>query len=79
MYLPQQKGQALVTSIISAWYLCKEHFLHFSVCAYIARITKKKTIAAVGGEKWSDLERESRDEAQGGGDGAVIRADGDRL
>lgn len=78
MYLPQQKGQALVTSIISAWYLCKEHFLHFGVCAYIARITKKK-IAAVGGEKWSDLERESRDEAQGGGDGAVIRADGDRL
>lgn len=42
MYLPQQKGQALVTSIISAWYLCKEHFLHFGVCAYIARITKKK-------------------------------------
>lgn len=44
MYLPQQKGQALVTSIISAWYLCKEHFLHFGVCAYIARITKKNQL-----------------------------------
>lgn len=77
MYLPQQKGEALVTSIISAWYLCKEHFLHFGVCEYIARITKKQLPLWV--ERNGVIWKESRDEAQGGGDGAVIRADGDRL
>ncbi len=42
-------------------------------------MNNKKTSDAVGGEKWRDSGRESRDEAQGGGDGAVVRADGDRL
>lgn len=74
-YVPQQEG----CHIHDISLVFGQRALFASVCFCIHFLNNKKTSDATGREKWSDSKRESRDETQRGGDGAVIRADGDRL